>query len=214
MAKNLSESTYDAGYIMSPESYKKLEEYKPVFPMKYLQDILKKDMFRTFDEIRMYSSYKEQAVSAINLVHEYYDTLMEYLQVYYSAYNYVSNSKYSKEFGEKNGNAPLEFQKWVLLEVDTYEYWQQFNSEVKAPTDNNGDSISLSDVYFTNGNSRMHYSIEPKEVSFAYNTDCLIKVLRKEDLGSVNKDFSISRSSHALKYVTNRIISFVKGYGG
>ena len=58
MAKNLSESTYDAGYIMSPESYKKLEEYKPVFPMKYLQDILKKDMFRTFDEIRMYSSYR------------------------------------------------------------------------------------------------------------------------------------------------------------
>ena len=210
MAKNLLDSTYETGSVMPPESAKEPKIYVPVLSLGYLQDTLKRAMFKTFDEIRLYSSYKEQAVSAINLVHEYYDTLMEYLQVYYSAYNYVSNNKHSKEFGEANGNAPFDFQKWLLLEVDAYEYWQQFNSEVKAPTDNNGDSISLSDVNFTNGESGMHYSVEPQEVSFAYNTDCLIKILRKEDLGSVNKDFSISRSSHDLKLLTNNIIGFVK----
>ena len=208
MVRNLVDSTYETGSIMPPESVKELKVYVRVMPMEYLQDALKKAMFNTFDKIRLYANYKEQAVSAINLVHEYYDTLTDYLRVYYSAYIYTRNGKYSKDFYKVKADAPLDFQKWLLLKVDAYEYWKQFNSEVKTPTDNNGDSISLSDVNFTNGDSGMHYPIEPQEVSFAYNTDYVIRVLRKEDIG--NTEISISRSSHDLKLITNNIISFLK----
>mgnify|MGYP001364658614 FL=1 len=196
------------------ESDKEPKIYVPVMPMEYLQDTLKKSMFKTFDEIRIYSSYKEQAVSAINLVHKYYENLMDYLRVYYSAYNYTSNGEYSKEFGEENGDAPFDFQKWMLLETDAYGYWQVFNREVEAPTDNNGNSLSLSDVNFKKGIFGMHYSVDPQEVNFAYNTDYVIKVLRKEDVGNTDTEISIGKSSRDLKFLTNNIISFVKGYGG
>lgn len=206
MVKNLVEKQ---DMLVEKESDKEPKIYVPVMPMKYLQDTLKKDMFDTFDKIRLYANYKEQAVSTINLVHKYYDTLMAYLQVYYSAYNYVSNSKYSKEFGKVNGDAPLEFQKWVLWKTDAYEYCQRFTDAVEAPKDNNGDSLSLSSVVLAYGDFGVHYSVEPQEVSFAYNTNYVIKVLRKEDVGNMDTEISISRSSHDLRLLTNDIIVFV-----